>query len=98
MKIANWILLFGFLVTGVSMYGFLTLSVENSGGITNAMLFMGLIGGYIVTVAALINTVFGVTFRISGRLNSFWKSLYPVNLGLAIMAIVFFSGGIGVGL
>ena len=59
------------------------------------MVGFGVFFGWCFTVAGLFNVIFGIAFRVSGRLVSFWKSLYPVNFGLAVLAMLIVSGAIG---
>ena len=59
------------------------------------MVGFGVMFGWLFTVAGLLNVIFGIAFRFSGRLQSFWKSLYPVNLGLSVLAMLTVSGAIG---
>ena len=56
---------------------------------------VGVLGGWLSCIAGFLNAGVGVAFRIAGKLRSFWKSLYPVNLGLSILAMFIGGGGVG---
>ena len=99
MKVTNWTILIGFIVSGVAFFYAIVVSmvlgqVWESSAFVHVAGGFGLIVGYFCTVVGLFNAVFGIAFRISGRLPSFWKSLYPVNFGLALLAMILMSGGV----
>ena len=101
MKIANWIIFIGFIVSGsvfFSAFGLSKMVGEEywiSDSILPFLVGFGVMFGWLFTVAGLLNIVFGIAFRISGRLPSFWKSLYPVNFCLSILAMLIVSGRVG---
>ncbi len=99
MKTANWIIIIGFIVSGGAFFSAMGLSQVLSQehwireNIIPSLLGIGVMLGWLFTVAGLLNVVFGIAFRLSGRLASFWKSLYPVNFGLSILALLMVSYG-----
>ena len=101
MKITNKIIFIGFIVSGGFFFTAMLLSnLINEGhwlrdSVIPFMIGFGVFFGWCFTVAGLLNVIFGVAFKMSGRLSSFWKSLYPVNFGLAILAMLIVSGAIG---
>ncbi len=98
-KLTNWIIFVGIIISGAALFsaiGISSVANEEHWIRENIVPFLtgfGVIFGWIFTVAGIVNAVFGVIFRISGRLPSFWKSLYPVNFCLSISAALIVSEG-----
>ncbi len=99
MKITNWIIFVGLITSGTALFsaiGIYTVTNEEHWIRENTVPFLtgfGVVFGWFFTVAGIVNAVFGVVFRFSGRLPSFWKSLYPVNFCLSVLAALIVSEG-----